>query len=374
MAQVGKGLRNLVQRQREVYASSLIMKKTEAYTASVVEKLRKDLNEREESMEYLRSCSQDSANECSFMRRLLEDIQCENAHLRRCLGDKDEKVRMLETIVKQLEEDLQKTQKYLKEKEVGFVDANETLRLKCSLLTTMEAKLCLRNKEIDELTQTSKEKSLELTRIETTLREVKKELDIAASIIEKQNEQCTNLKNCAMRKTRDAEEMHDELKRLSTQLVCSKEEKSNLHRAVLAATSRLEYERFFAERKQKALQVEVKTGLKEFNTKSKQFWDMKMDLREAAARISVLEDEKAEQEENLAAFKGKVSRELDLLKETRHEGNEESSSLQLTIGSAEREIAKLTKENQKQFRIELLHNGLENKSSESSCEVGYFHC
>ena len=101
---------------------------------------------------------------------------------------------------------------------------------------------------------------------------------------------------------------------------------------------------------------------------------MKMDLREAAARISVLEDEKEEQEENLAAFKGKVSRELDLLKETRHEGNEESSSLQLTIGSAEREIAKLTKENQKQFRIELLHNGLENKSSESSCEVGYFHC
>ncbi|XP_058941594.2 golgin subfamily B member 1-like [Pocillopora verrucosa] len=347
MAQVGKGLRNLVQRQREVYASSLIMKKTEAYTASVVEKLRKDLNEREESVEYLRSCSQDSANECSFMRRLLEDIQCENAHLRRCLGDKDEKVRMLETIVKQLEEDLQKTQKYLKEKEVGFVDANETLRLKCSLLTTMEAKLCLRNKEIDELTQTNKEKSLELTRIETTLREVKKELDIAASIIEKQNEQCTNLKNCAMRKTRDAEEMHDELKRLSTQLVCSKEEKSNLHRAVLVATSRLEYE-------------------------SKQFWDMKMDLREAAARISVLEDEKAEQEENLAAFKGKVSRELDLLKETRHEGNEESSSLQLTIGSAEREIAKLTKENQKQFRIELLHNGLENKSSESSCEKSTF--
>ncbi|CAH3038755.1 unnamed protein product [Pocillopora meandrina] len=372
MAQVGKGLRNLVQRQREVYASSLIMKKTEAYTASVVEKLRKDLNDREESVKYFRSCSQDSANECSFMRRLLEDIQCENAHLKRCLGDKDEKVRMLETIVKQLEEDLQKTQKYLKEKEVGFVDANETLRLKCSLLTTIEAKLCLRNKEMDELTQENEEKSLELTRIETTLREVKKELDIAASIIEKQNEQCANLKNCAMRKTRDAEEMHDELKRLSTQLVCSKEEKCNLHRAVLAATSRLEYERFFAERKQKALQVEVKMGLKEFNTKSKQFWDMKMGLREAAARISVLEDEKEEQEENLAAFKGKVSRELDLLKETRHGGNEESSSLQLTIGSAESEIAKLTKENQKQFRIELLHNGLENKSSESSYEESTF--
>lgn len=93
----------------------------------------------------------------------------------------------------------------------------------------MEAKLCLRTKEIEALTQKNKEKGLEITRIETTLREVKKELDIAASIIEKQNEECASLKTCAMRKTRDAEEMQDELKRLSTQLECARKEKANLH-------------------------------------------------------------------------------------------------------------------------------------------------
>ncbi|PFX29083.1 hypothetical protein AWC38_SpisGene6134 [Stylophora pistillata] len=368
MAQMGKRLSNLVQRQREAYASSLVMKKKEAHIKRVLEKLREDLNEKEEFMEDLKSRFQDSANECSSIRRQLEHIQCENVNLKQRLGDKDEKVRMLEITIKQLEEDLQKTQKCLRERETYLVDADETLQLKCSLLTTMEAKLSLRNKEIDELTEANKEKGLEMTRIETTLREVKKELDIAASIIEKQNKQCANLKTCAMRKTRDAEGIQDKLKRLTTQLECSRNEKSNLHRAVLAARSRLENERFFVERKQNALQVEVNMGLKEFNARSKQYWDVKMDLREAAARISILEDEKVEQEENLASFKGKVSGELDLLKETQHADNEKLSSLQLTIGSAGREMAKLTKENQRQFRIELLHNGLEKNSSKSSCE------
>lgn len=132
----------------------------------------------------------------------------------------------------------------------------------------------------------------------------------------------------------------------------------------------LENEGFFAEREQRALQVEVNSSLKELNTKSKQFWDMKMDLREAAARISILEDEKAEQKDNLIAFKGKVSQELDMFKETQcAENNEKESSLQLTIGSAGREVVRLTKEKNRHFRIELLQNGLENKSS--LCKVRF---
>ena len=54
--------------------------------------------------------------------------------------------------------------------------------------------------------------------------------------------------------------------------------------------------------------------------------------------------------------------------------NEKESPLLLTIGSAEREMAKLTRENSRQFRTELLHNGFENKPSESPCEVRYFPC
>ena len=358
-AHVGKRLKSLVHRQTEAIEK-------EANIGRVLDKLREDLIERGESMEGLRNNFHPSAKEFSSMRRQLEDSKFENADLKQRLGDQDDKVKTLEITIKKLKEDLHKTHEYLNEREAGLDDANETLQMKFSLLTTLGAKLCLRSKE---LTQENKEKGLEITRIETTLREVKKKLDIAVSIIEKQNEQCANLKTCAMRKTRDAEEMQDELKRLSTQLECARNEKENLQRALLTATVPLENRRFFAEKEQKALQVKVNSGLKELNTKSKQFWDMEMDLQEAAARVSVLGDEKPEQEGNIAAFKGKVSRDLDLSEEGRYVESEKESPLLLTIGSAEHEMAKLTRENHRQFGNELLHDRLENKSSESTSEV-----
>nr|XP_058941628.1 myosin heavy chain, clone 203-like [Pocillopora verrucosa] len=308
MAHVGKRLKNLVRRQEEV-------KGKEISTGRVLEKSRDDL----------RSNLNYSDKEFSSMRRQLEDSEFENADLKQRLGEKDE--------------DLQKTHKYLKEREVGLDDVNETLRLKCSLLTTLGAKLCLRSKE---LTQANKDKGLEITRIEANLGEVKKELDTATSIVEKQNEQCANLKTCAMRKTLDAEEMQNELRRLSTRLECARSEKEKFQKALLTATAR------------------------------KQFWDTKIDLQGAAAPLPALEDEKAEQEENLAAFQGKLLHELNLLEETQYVENEKESPLLLTIGSAEREMAKLTRENSRQFRTELLHNGFENKPSESPCEERTF--
>ena len=226
---VGKRLKNLVQRPRGVSASSLVMKKKEAHAERVLHKLREDLNERGEVIQDLRSNFKESARELLSMRRQLKDIQCQNAQLIQCLGHK--------------EEDLQKTQRYLKEKEASLDVTNETLRLKCSLLKAMEAKLCLTKKEIEELTQVNKEKGLEITRIEKTLTEVRRKLVIAASFIEKQNEQCANLRTCAMKKTRGADKMQDELKRFSTQLENSRNENANLHRALLAATERLTREK-----------------------------------------------------------------------------------------------------------------------------------
>ncbi|XP_027060204.1 myosin-10-like [Pocillopora damicornis] len=351
MAHVGKRLKNLLRKQQEV-------KGKEISTGCVLEKSRDDL----------RSNLNYSDKEFSSMRRQLEDSKFENADLKQRLGEKDGKVRALETSTKQLQEDLQKTHKYLKEREVGLDDVNETLQLKCSLLTTLGAELCLRSKE---LTQTNKDKGLEITRIEANLGEVKKELDIATSIVEKQNEQCANFKTCAMRKTLDAEEMQNELRRLSTRLECAKSEKEKFQKALLTATARLENERFFAEKEQKAPHVKVNSSLKELNTKGKQFWDTKIDLQGAAVPLPALEDEKAEQEENLAAFQGKLLHELNLLEETQYVENEKESPLLLTIGSAEREMAKLTRENSRQFRTELLHNGFE-KPSESPCEERTF--
>lgn len=352
MAHVGKRLKNLVRRQEEV-------KGKETSTGRVLNKSRDDM----------RSNLNYSYKEFSSMRRQHEDSQFENADLKQRLGEKDGKVRALETTTKQLQEDLQKTHKYVKEREVGLDDANETLQLKCSLLTTLGAELCLRSKE---LTQANKGKGLEITSIEANLEEVKKELDVATSIVEKQNEQCANLKTCAMRKALDAEEMQNELRRLSTQFECARSEKEKFQRALLTATARLENEKFFAEKEQKASHVKVNSGLKGLNTEGKQLWNTKIDLQGAAAPLPALEDEEAEQEENLAAFQGKLLHELNLLEETPYVENEKESPLLLTIGSAEHEMAKLTRENSRQFRTELLHNGFENKPSESPCEERTF--
>ena len=354
MAHVGKRLKNLVRKQEEV-------KGKEISTGSVLDKSRDDL----------RSNLNYSDKEFSSMRRQLEDSKFENADLKQRLGDQDDKVKTLEITIKKLKEDLHKTHEYLNEREAGLDDANETLQMKFSLLTTLGAKLCLRSKE---LTQANKDKGLEITRIETNLGEEKKELDNATSIVEKQNEQCANLKTCAMRKTLDAEEMQNELRRLSTRLECARSEKEKFQKALLTATARLENERFFAEKEQKAPHVKVNSSFKELNTKGTQFWDTKIDLQGAAAPLPALEDEEAEQEENLAAFQGKLLHELNLLEETQYVENEKESPLLLTIGSAERDMAKLTRENSWQFRTKLLHNGFENKPSESPCEVGYFPC
>ena len=49
----------------------------------------------------------------------------------------------------------------------------------------MEAKLSLRNNEIEKLQAASKDRGLE--RVQTSLKEVKKDLEISSSIITKQN-------------------------------------------------------------------------------------------------------------------------------------------------------------------------------------------
>lgn len=116
MAQVEKRLKNLVKRQTEVYASSLIIKEKEAYTESLLDKLTEDLNNTEKVIEDLRISFQDSSSECLSMRKLLEDIQLENADLKQRLVDKDEKLRTLEITLKQLDGGSSKDAQILKRK------------------------------------------------------------------------------------------------------------------------------------------------------------------------------------------------------------------------------------------------------------------
>ena len=360
MGHVGERLKNLLQRQKELDASALLLKQKEAEMGPILDRLRGDLNQRDDEIESLKSSLGKTVNEVERTRSRLRDVEHENVEIKRCLEDEGDEVKKLELTVKKLEGDLQRAQSSLEERNKTLEESKGSLQLRGSLLASMEGKLCLRDHEIETLASANKERTFELERAEASLKEVKKELEISTSIMTKQTEEFVYLKSCAKRKTRDAEDMkfrvqptQDELKLLSIQLECAKNEKANLSRDLAAAAARLENEQVMADRQKKALQEQVNSGLEDLKTKTKLICDMKMNLQESTARISRLEAEKLEQDRCFKDYKRKLARGVKRLKQSLNTANENESLLQSRIGSTGREMSELRQENQK-LKIELL--------------------
>ena len=324
-----------------------------------MERLRGELNQRDNEIESLRSSLLKSVTEAECTKGRLREVEYENIDLKKTLADESDQVKTREILVKQLEGDVQRAQNSLKDKDTSLEETKESLQLKRSLLTSMEAKLCLKDNEIEELRVVNKERCLELERVQTSLKEVKKELEISSSIITKQNEEFVHLRSSVDRKTWEADKMKSrveptqhEVKLLSIQLECAEKDKESLSRELAAATVRLENEQVLADRQKKALQEQVKSGLEDLKNKTKLIWDMKMSLQESSARISRLEAEKLEQEECFTDYKKKPVRGVKQLKQSLNMANENEGLLQSGIGSAEREMFELRKEN-KRLKFEL---------------------
>ncbi|XP_078364054.1 uncharacterized protein LOC144648304 isoform X1 [Oculina patagonica] len=360
MGHVGERLKKLLQRQKEVDASAVLLKQKEAETGRILDRLRGELKQRDDEIESLKTSLGKSVNDGEYTRSRLRDLEHENIDLKRCLGDETDKVKKLEMTVRQLEGDLHRALNSLEEREKTLEETKESLLLKGSLLASMEGKLCLRDHEIESLTLANKERGYELKRLETSLKEVKKELEISTSIVSKQNEEFVYLKSCAKRKTREAGDMRsrvqptqDELKLLSIRLESARNEKANLSRELASAEARLENEQVMADRQKKALQEQVYSGLEDLKTKTKLIWDMKMNLQESTARITRLEAEKLEQDRCFRDYKRKLARGVKRLKQSLNSANENESLLQSRIGSTGREMSELRRENQR-LKIELL--------------------
>ncbi|KAJ7384552.1 hypothetical protein OS493_021183 [Desmophyllum pertusum] len=155
MGHVGERLKTILQRQKEVDASTTLLKQKEAETERILYKLREELNQREDEIESLKK----SVNEGECTKSRLKDIEHENIDLKRCLGDEGDKVKKLEIAVKLLEGDVERTQNSLNQRQAALEEADESLQIKCSLLTSMEAKVCLRDNEIEGLKLMNKEKA-----------------------------------------------------------------------------------------------------------------------------------------------------------------------------------------------------------------------
>ena len=353
MVHVADRLSKLLQRQKEVDSSAALLKQKEAEAKRVVESLRGELNQRDDELESLKSALLKSVTEAECTRGHLRETEHENIDLKKTLADESDQVKKLEILVKQLEGDLERAQNSSKDKDTTLEETKESLQLKRSLLTSMEAKLCLKDNEIEELRVANKERGLELERVQISLREVKKELESSSSIITKQNEEFVHLSPSVNRKTWEADQMkfrveptQQEVKLLSIQLECTKKDKESLSRELAAATVRLENEQVLADTQKKVLQEQMKSGLQDLKDKSKLIWDMKMKLRESTARISRLETEKLEQEKRFRDYKRKLVYAVKQLKQSLNMANENERLLHSGIGSVEREMSELRKENQ----------------------------
>ena len=360
MVHVGDRLSMLVQRQKEVDSSATLLKQKEAEAKRVVERLRGELNQRDDELERLKSSLLKSVTEVECTRGRLREVEYENIDLKKHLADESDQVKTLEMLVKQLEGDVQRAQNSLKDQDTTLEETKESLQLKRSLLTSIEAKLCLKDNEIEELRVINKERSLELERVQTSLKEVKKELESSSSIITKQNEEVVHLRSSVNRKTWEEDKMkfrveptQNDLKLLSIQLECAKNEKESLSRELAAATVRFEKEQVLADRQKKALHEQVKSVLEDLKDKTKLIWDMKMSLQESTARISRLGAEELEQEENFRDYKRKPVTGVKQLKQSLNMANENERFRQPGMESAEREMSKLRNENQR-LKFELL--------------------
>lgn len=365
MVQVAERLSKLLHRQKEVDSSAALLKQKEAKAKRSVERLREQLNRRDDEMESLKSSLLKSVTEAECTRSRLREVEYENIELKKNLADESDKVKKLEILVKKLEADVQRAQNSVKDKETTLEETKGRLQLKGSLLTSLEAKLCLRDNEIEEFRVANKERGLELERVQRSLKEVKKELEISSSIITKQNEEFVHLRSSVNRKSWEADKMkfgveptQDEVKLLSIQLECAEKDKERLSRELAAATVRLENEQILADRQKKGLQEQVKSGLEDLKDKSKLIWDMKMSLRESTARISTLEAEKLEQDECFGDYKRNFAGGVKQLKQCLNSANENEGLLQSGIGLAEHEMSELRKENQTlKFKLPLKETG-----------------
>ena len=101
--------------------------------------------------ESLKSDVLKSVTEAEFTRGRLREVEYENNDLKKALADESDQVKKLEILVKQLQRDVQTMQNSLKDKETTLEETKESLQIKKSLLTSIEAKLSLRDNEIEEL-------------------------------------------------------------------------------------------------------------------------------------------------------------------------------------------------------------------------------
>ena len=219
----------------------------------------------------------------TMINRLEEELETSKISLKekaKALEQTQEGLELKTLRLSEIEGDLQRAENAVKEDVVALEKAEFDYQLKSSLVHSLQAKACLRENELEELKLTIKGRDLELERVDGSLNELKKLMEMLYT-----NNEPKGLQEMVfpVEPTQDEELVGDE--------------KANLLREVLAANAGFKAEKIMADREKSFLREQINSALEELKEKSKQIWDLEMDLKETRMQVSRLESKKQEMEE-----------------------------------------------------------------------------
>ena len=304
-------------------------------------KLESSIKRVKEELEETKTCLKEK-------KQALETTDME-LHLKKSLLADERRTR--DNVVKQLEDDLKAVQNTLKNTETNLEKTELDLMLKSSLVSSLEAKVCLRENELEELKLSHKGKDLELERVSASMEDLKKLMEISDTLIADKNKEIVSLRTCLTQRTREIQKMkfneepkQDKLQLVSAELSRAQNEKAKLRREVTAAVTRLEDQKITADEERNVQQEQINSALKDVEAKTKIIQDLKLKIKESSIQLSKLESDKREMEQCSRQYRNRTTNELKWLKQALKASRENNSLYEKRIASKRQENVELKKE------------------------------
>ena len=334
--------------------------------------LKSDRTKLESSIKHVKEELEETKTCLKEKKQALERTDME-LHLKKSLLADEERKR--NNVVTQLEDDLKAVQNTLKNTDTNLENTELDLMSKSSLVSSLEAKVCLRENELEELKLSHKGRDLELERVSASMEDLKKMMEISDTLIADKNKEIVSLRTCLTQRTREIQKMkfneeptQDKLQLVSSELSRAHNEKAKLRREVTAAATRLEDQKIAADKERNVQQKQITSALEDVGAQTKIIQDLNVKIKESSIQVSKLECDKREMEQYNRQYKDRTTNELKWLKQALKASRENNTLYEKRIASKRHENAELKREIQR-LKNELLKKDAVDMTKDAAVEV-----
>ena len=334
--------------------------------------LKSDRTKLESSIKHVKEELEETKTCLKEKKQALETTDME-LHLKKSLLADEERKR--NNVVTQLEDDLKAVQNTLKNTQTNLENTELDLISKSSLVSSLEAKVCLRENELEELKLSHKGRDLELERVSASMEDLRKLMEISDTLIADKNKEIVSLRTCLTQRTREIQKMkfneeptQDKLQLVSTELSQAHNEKAKLRREVTAAATRLEDQQIAADKERNVQQEQINSALEDVKSKTKIIQDLNVKIKESSIQVSKLECDKREMEQYSRHYKERTTNEMKWLKQALKASRENNTLYEKRIASKRQENAELKREIQR-LNNKLLKKDAVDMTKDAAVEV-----